>query len=251
MKKEKIAVILVSPENPDNIGAVARAVKNMGFEDLRLVKPPKAWRAKAKKMAMSADNILKNAKEYSSLQDAIRDLGLVIGTTRRAGSHRGAFLPFNEAVLKVRGSSYRHKIGILFGRESKGLANEESVLCDHLITIPTGSSYPSLNLAQAVMVVLFALSWERGTKKPAPHARALNKKEIEVAIAHFEEALKALGYKKGGADLLPRILRTFRGLIKRAGFLEPEAQMIKGLSRRIREKVLNGQKITDRIASPH
>ena len=237
MKKEKIAIILVSPENPDNIGAIARAVKNMGFVDLRLVEPPRTWRTKAKKMAMSAEDILKKGEEYSSLQDAIQDLGLVIGMTRRLGGHRGTFLPFDQAVSKARGSSHRQKIGIVFGRESKGLANEDSTLCDHLVTIPTGPSYPSLNLAQAVMVVLFALSRERDAKKAVSQERALNKKEIEVTIAHFEEALKALGYKKGGADLLPRILRTLRGFIKRGGLLEPEAQMIKGLSRKIREKI--------------
>ena len=237
MKKEKIAIILASPENPDNIGAAARAIKNMGFEDLRLVNPPRSWRTKAKKMAMSASDILTKGETFTSLQDAIQDLGLVIGTTRRLGGHRGTFLPFGKAVSKVRGGSYHQKIGILFGRESKGLSNEESALCDHLVTIPTGRSYPSLNLAQAVMVALFALSWDRSAKKTASHERAVNKKEIEGTIAHFEKALKALGYKKGGADLLPRILRTFRGLIKRGGLLEPEAQMIKGLSRKIREKV--------------
>ena len=238
MKKEKIAIILVSPENPDNIGAVARAVKNMGFVDLRLVAPPRAWRTKAKKMAVSAEDILKKGEEYSSLQDAIQDLGLVIGTTRRVGGHRGTFLPFNKAIAKIRGSSRHQKIGVVFGRESKGLANEDNALCDYLVTIPTGLVYPSLNLAQAVMVVLFALSWERRATRSLPRERALNKQEIEGTIAHFEEALKVLGYRVGGADLLPRILRTFRGLIKRGGLLEPEAQMIKGLSRKIREKIL-------------
>ncbi|OGX10973.1 MAG: hypothetical protein A2351_04135 [Omnitrophica bacterium RIFOXYB12_FULL_50_7] len=251
MKKEKIAIILVSPENPDNIGAVARAIKNMGFADLRLVEPPRNWRTKAKKMAMSAEDILKKGEEYPFLQDAIRDLGVVVGTTRRLGGHRGAFLPFDEMVSKVRGKSHAQKVGIVFGRESKGLANEDSALCDYLVTIPTGLAYPSLNLAQAVMVVLFALSWDRPNLRGAlmdrygdrsateatPYARALNQNEIEVTLAHFERALKALGYKKGGADLRPRILRTLRGLIKRGGLLEPEAQMIKGLSRKIREKI--------------
>ncbi len=253
MNTQNISVILVSPENCDNIGAVARAVKNMGFSDLRLVKPPRGWRVKAKKMAVTAADILKGATVFSSLQEAILDLGLVIGTTRRDGGHRGTFLPFNETVSEIRRSSLSRKAGIVFGRESKGLANEESDLCDHLVTIPTGTVYPSLNLAQAVMVTLFALSWEgpdlRAVAPVAPE-RALNKKEIEDTITHFTEALKALGYKKGGADLLPRILKTLRGLIKRAGLLEPEAQMIKGLSRKIRQKVLNDRKITDRMASP-
>jgi tRNA C32,U32 (ribose-2'-O)-methylase TrmJ len=87
------------------------------------------------------------------------------------------------------------------------------------------------------MVMLFVLSWDRGTIQEAPLLRALNKKEVENTISHFEEALKILGYKKGGANLRPRILQTLRGLIKRGGLLEPEAQMIKGLSRKIREKV--------------
>jgi tRNA/rRNA methyltransferase len=241
MQKENIAIILVFPENPDNIGAAARAIKNMGFSNLRLVRPPGSWRAKAKKMAVSAEDVLKKGKAYDSLQEAIRDLGLVIGTTRRSGGQRGPFLSFDKALARIRGNSHNRKIGIVFGRESKGLANEESALCDHLVTLPTGSSYPSLNLAQAVMVMLFALCRERRLEKKVPHERALNKKEIEITIAHFEEALKALGYKAGGADLLPRILRTLRGLIKRSGLLEPEAQMIKGLSRKIREKILNAR----------
>ncbi|MFH1800564.1 MAG: RNA methyltransferase [Candidatus Omnitrophota bacterium] len=239
MKKENIAIILVFPENPDNVGAAARAVKNMGFSNLRLVGPPRSWQVKAKKMAVSAEDILKKGVEYASLKDAIRDLGLVIGTTRRSGRQRGTFLSFDKTLAKIRGNSCNRKVGIVFGRESKGLANEESALCDHLVTLPTGSSYPSLNLAQAVMVMLFALCRERRIEKTVSRERILNKKKTEVAISHFEEVLKVLGYKKGGADLLPRILRTLRGLLKRSGLLEPEAQMIKGLSRKIREKILN------------
>ncbi len=239
MKTNQTAVILVCPENPDNIGAVARAVKNMGFSDLRLVTPPQRWRTKARKMAVSAEDVLKRALVFSSLQKAVSDLGTVVGTSRRGGGHRGVFLPFDAGISKLRTATFRQKVGIVFGRESKGLSNDESALCDYLVTIPTGAVYPSLNLAQAVMVMLFALIWHQREKTAPVLERALDKKGIEEAVAHFEQALHVLGYRRGGADLLPRILKTLRGLVKRAGLLEPEAQMIKGLSRRIREKVLS------------
>jgi len=239
MKTDRTVVILVCPENPDNIGAVARAVKNMGFSDLRLVTPPQGWRTKARKMAVSAEDVLKQALVFSSLQKAISDLGVVVGTSRRGGGHRGAFLPFDAGISKIREVTLRQKVGIVFGRESKGLSNDESDLCDYLVTIPTGAVYPSLNLAQAVMVMLFALIWHRRERVAPEMDRALDKKGIEETVVHFEQALHVLGYRRGGADLLPRILKTLRGLIKRAGLLEPEAQMIKGLSRRIREKVLS------------
>ena len=242
MKLGNIAVILVTPENPDNIGAVARAIKNMGFSDLRLIRPPRKWRVQGKKLAMSAADTLKKAIEYPSLQEAVRDLGLVIGTTRRKGGGRGTFLSFDQVVTKIRKSTARQKVGIVFGCESKGLANQDSGLCDHLVTIPTGKAYPSLNLAQAVMVMLFSISWRRDAQKVIHYERALNKQQIDITIQHFERALRVLGYRQGGADLLPRILQTLRGLIKRNGLLEPEAQMIKGLSRRITEKVLSGEK---------
>ncbi len=243
MNPARIAAILVAPENVDNIGAAARAVKNMGFSDLRLVRPPQNWKTKGKKMAMSAVDVLKKARPFESLAAATRDLTLVIGTTRRSGAGRGLFVSFPEAISMIREKSGSGKIGIVFGCESKGLANRDIQLCDHLVTIPTGVLYPSLNLAQAVMVTLFALSSTQNlrVKEDPSKGRFLTQKEILATMRHFEKALWALGYRKGGADLLPRILQTLRGLLKRSGLLEPEAQMIKGLSRRIKEKVLSCQ----------
>ncbi len=240
MDPENITVILVSPENVDNIGAVARAIKNTGFFELRLIHPPKSWRTKGKKMAMSAQDVLKKAQVFSSLKEATHDLHWVIGTTRRNSRGRGFFLPFPEALKRIRKMSSTIKTGIIFGCESKGLANKDIALCDKLVTIPSSPAYPSLNLAQAVMVTLFALfspvSHSRDIKK-SEEEKLLNKQEVRNTLCHFEKALRSLGYRKGGANLLPRILHTFQGLIKRSGLLEVESQMIKGLSRKIREKV--------------
>ncbi|HNX68387.1 MAG TPA: RNA methyltransferase [Candidatus Omnitrophota bacterium] len=252
MKPEHISVILVRPENIDNIGAVARAVKNMGFSDLRLVRPPTNWRTQGKKMAMSAGDILQKARVFGSLEETVRDLNLVVGTSRRRGSHRGNFCAFSKTVEKIRRNSKVKKTGLVFGCESKGLANEDIDQCDLLMTIPTGKVYPSLNLAQAVMVVLFSIATagKEGGEESPQAGSFLNRIAIEAALGHFEQALRVLGYREGGSDLLPRILQTLRGLIKRSGLLPAEAQMIKGLSRRISDKVLTKKRLScpeDRI----
>lgn len=241
MNPKNIITILVCPENPDNVGAAARAVKNMGFSELRIVNPPRQWLEKGKKMAVSAFDILRNAKSFSNLEKASADLQSLVGTTRRVSYSRGAFASFPEIVSKVQKISQKTKVGIVFGCESKGLANKDSKLCDYLVTIPTGKSYPSLNLAQAVMVMLFSIAFQKNFKKALRETSdpLLSKKDVGIALDHFEKALRALGYREGGAELLPRILQTMRGLIKRNGLLGKEAQMIKGLSRRIREKVLS------------
>ncbi|HOW58683.1 MAG TPA: RNA methyltransferase [Candidatus Omnitrophota bacterium] len=250
MKPEHIAIILVASENADNIGAVARAIKNMGFCDFRLVRPPRAWRSKGKKMAMSAADILKHAKVFSSTRDAIRDLNFIVGATRRRGSGRGSFLSFQEAIARIIRESRRHRVGIVFGCESKGLANQDLQLCDYAVTIPASDAYPSLNLAQAVMVILFSLAqWQGGQVQSKSQKKEifLNKRETEITLKHFAKALRVLEYQKGGANLLPRILQTTRGMIKRSGLLQKEAQMVKGLSRRICEKVLSCSKSKGRI----
>ena len=224
MKTRNIITILVCPENSDNIGAAARAIKNMGFSQLRLVRPPRHWQVKGKKMAMSAFDVLKKAKVFPSLQAASADLQKMVATTRRASLGRGRFIDFGEAASKVRHESKKIKIGLVFGCESKGLANKEIRLCDHLITIPAGKTYPSLNLAQAVMVVLFSVAFDRNLKTGpgTVNQGLLDKKAIGITLEYFESALRALGYREGGAELLPRILQTVRDLIKRSGLLEKE-----------------------------
>lgn len=251
MKPAHISIILVAPENVDNIGAAARAIKNMGFSDFRLVKPPRLWQKKGKKMAMAAGDILSKARVFPSLKEAVRNLNFTIGTTRRSGGKRGLFLEFSEMITMVCQKSNHQKIGLVFGCESKGLSNPDLQLCNYAVMIPASDAYPSLNLAQAVMVVLFSLY--KGRKQESVGQRKeelfLNKKETDITLGHFEKALRALDYKKKGANLLPRIFHTTQGLLKRSGLLPKEAQMIKGLSRRICEKVLSCQAVKGKITA--
>lgn len=232
-----IAIILVEPENPDNIGAVARAMKNMGLSDLRLVSPPKSWKKRGKKLAMSAADTLFAAKSYRKLSAAVTDLNFMIGTSRRTGQHRGRFEPFDKSIDKILKLSKSQKIGILFGKESKGLDRESTERCDWLIMIPSHEAYPSLNLAQAVMTVAFSLYRKSSGKQsfiPVHEKLFLaSKGEQREAMKQWEAALRGLNYTGPREDLLERILATTEGIFKRNGMLVSEAQMIKGLSRRI------------------
>jgi TrmH family RNA methyltransferase len=235
----RISIVLVEPENSDNIGACARAMKNMGFYNLRLVKPPRDWEQTGRKMAMRARDVLERAEVYPTLRGAIRDACLVIGTTRRSGAKRGAFLSFAETIKKIKKVSQKKPVAIVFGKESKGLDNKSLGTCDWVTTIPTGPAYPSINLAQAVMLVVFSLlhsKIRKETENPS-HGFYVSKKVTQDVLRRLGKALRVLGYEREGAGVLQRILVTFHGLLKRNGLLQSEAQMLRGISRRIGERI--------------
>ncbi len=227
-----IAFILVEPENPDNIGAAARAMKNMGLEDLRLVKPPADWKSKGRKMAVNAADLLEKARAFESLEEALSDCHFVIGTTRRSGPKRGVFISFPEALHRLRKTSGKKQTAaVLFGKESKGLDNAALRRCNFLTALPAHSGYPSLNLAQAVMVTAFSLfSFEEKKGAAGSPPDLVPQKDIEDILEGIRLALRALDYKTGLQD---RITATFHGLLKRGGLIESEAQMLRGLCRRI------------------
>lgn len=236
-----IAIVLVEPENPSNIGAVARAMKNMGLDKLFLVKPPLLWQENAMRMAVGAFDVLKRAHEFSSLEEALKDIHFVVGTTRRNRSKARNFLPYDRAIKKTLRVSAKQPCAILFGKESKGLDNSSLAHCDWLTTIPVHPAYPSINLAQAVILVAFSLFHQNPhieKVRESVHSDSLYyvpKKEIKEMLNQFKSALKVLDYEREGGDVMGRILVTLSGLLKRSGLIPSEVQMLKGLSRRIRE----------------
>ena len=235
----KVSIVLVEPERPGNIGAVARAMKNMGFFDLRLIRPPKNWEELGKKMAVQAHDILDKASVFSSVRRAVSDRQWVIATTRRQGMRRGIFRDFKQAIAEIHRESHHRHVAILFGKESKGLSNRDLAACDWAMTIPSHPGYPSINLAQAAMLVLFSLFMRDKKQKSSTKdfkPPLIPKKEIQEVLKRFKRPLKILGYAEEGGDVIGRILTTLHGLIKRGGLTQSEAQMIKGLSRRIVEK---------------
>lgn len=235
--KDNVSFILVEPREPGNIGASARAMKNMGFRNLELIKPREFLTEEARQMACNAVDLLEQAGSFSSFDDAVEGKSMIIGTTRRLGKRRGVILPLKEGVKKIITAAKKNRIAVLFGREDKGLNNREVAECGFLMTIPSDPSSPSLNLAQSVLLTAYELS--RGTYM-AEAPKLVERRELEMLYRHIRSTLKLLEYiPRGNRDLEMRIMRNLKQLIGRAGLTEWELKMLRGLCTRIEKKTGN------------
>ena len=151
-------IVLVEPARGGNIGASARAMKTMGFRNLRTVGRSPIDGDEARAFAHGATEILAHANEYPSLEEAVCDCDLVVGTTARRRGKRSEYLTPDQLKEFLSTAPRGNRIAIVFGPEERGLSNDELRVCDVVSTVPMRSSYPSLNLSQAVMVYTYALS---------------------------------------------------------------------------------------------
>ncbi|ADM09742.1 hypothetical protein PB2503_08434 [Parvularcula bermudensis HTCC2503] len=228
-------VILVRPQLGQNIGATARAMLNFGLKGLRLVAPRDGWpNADAKAMAAGAAEVLDGVRVFGTVAEAVADCHYVVATTAR---HRGVFLPVHTPVdtageLRVR-AARAERTAILFGAEKAGLETEEVAHAHALVTIPVNPAFPSLNLAQAVLVVAYEWAQAAGAaplftspyqEDPATQA------EREQLFTHLSTALDRAGYfypshKRevlshnlrtllANADLSPSELRVLHGVVR-------------------------------------
>ena len=229
--EDNIHFVLVGPTEPGNIGAAARAIKNMGFSRLLLVNPVPYLTDEARAMACRAKNVLEKSRVYKSIQKAIAGKSLIVGTTRRLGSRRGPILDVRAAALRIRKTASSSRVAILFGNEHTGLTSRELDACGLVLTIPSASPCPSLNLAQSVMIAAYELSRAETTAKPP---LLLGNEELQRLYRRFAKTLRLLGYgRKGDKDLNVEIIRNLKRLIGRAGLTEWELSMLLGLCSRI------------------
>src|SRR5215472_2623526 len=196
MASDKFAFVLFRPQAAGNVGAAARALKNMGFDDLRLVGRGPLNDREAVKMAVHADDLLANAKVYPSLTEAIADCSIAVGTTSRRGGYRSRAMPLRAAATELAAIAGANKIAIVFGREDHGLTNRELKACHRLVTIPTAPEYPSLNLAQAVMVVAYELrlAADAGGPRASTAMELAPAVEVEAMLARMSAALTEIGF---------------------------------------------------------
>jgi tRNA/rRNA methyltransferase len=247
-ERDRIEVVLVSPRNPLNIGAAARAMANFGFARLTVVAPYEAhWREA--KSAVGASDLLQNAKRAESLADALADCTLVVGT----GSleHRKPeqpVIPLPEVAPRVRDEIARGgQVALVFGSEKRGLAQEDLAHCHLLAVIPTDPKQPSMNLGQAVAVCLYELcsrlptcatelgapgpshlgTWEAAPfDDPAAAAR-----DLELLAGVVEETMLAANYSPPAMRKANR--HDLDLLLRRLALTGRDAVRILGLFRRI------------------
>lgn len=228
------AVVLVEPQGARNIGSVSRAMLNYGLNDLRLVNPQVDHLTfEARQMAVKAAPLLDNARVFSSLNEALADSVLSIGTTRRFGRYREDLLHPDEAARQLLEVAGLGPTALVFGREDKGLTTAELDLCQQLLTIPSNPDLPSLNLAQAVVICLYELNKMRGRLSGCTHGRqklAANH-ELEDLYQHLRRSLVHIGYLNPQNP--DHILRSFRRLLGRSGLSPREVRILRGLCNQI------------------
>ncbi len=233
--KDNIYFILIEPREPGNIGAAARAMKNMGFNKLELVNPAPFHTREAKWMSCQAYDMVKNAIVYKSFKEAINEKNLVIGTTRRLGKRRGIILPLRDSLKRIISAAKNNKIAILFGRERIGLLNKEVDSCGFMITIPSEPEAGSLNLSQSVMLVAYELA-QKTYKTESPEF--IKNERLDGLYERIEYLLKVLEYiPRGDRQLGKKIMKNLKHFIGRAGLTEWELNMLQGLCAQIENKI--------------
>lgn len=238
--KNNIYFMLVEPKESGNIGAAARAIKNMGFKNLCLINPPAQLTDEAQWLARNALDVLESAPSFSDLKSAISDKALVAGTSRRTGKGRGLFFSVEEGARKIFETSVQNnKIAILFGRESTGLLNKEVKECGFLMTIPSSKEQPSLNISQAVLLTAYELSKaEYRMSHRAKDVRLIDHESLTALYDRIAETLKLLEYiPRGDRDLENKILQNLKFFIGRSGITEWESKMLYGLCSQIEKKL--------------
>jgi tRNA (cytidine32/uridine32-2'-O)-methyltransferase len=231
LQTEHITIILVRPQSPGNIGAVARAMRNMGLQRLALVQPERFPHPEARMMACGATDLLHQARVYPGLQDAIADCHWLIGTSARRRRYRKPPLTPRELAHALPELCQNYRVGILFGPEDSGLTAQELNLCHARVVIPTVAAATSLNLAQAVMVVCYEIMQARYRPSALPEVRLAAMGDIEAMYEHLRQAFNVRGFSD--AQSVERVLLRLRHIFERTGLEPRDVRLLRGIARQL------------------
>lgn len=263
--KNNISIILVEPQLGENIGTTARAMLNFGFENLILVNPRDDWPNEyAIKAAAGAIKVIEKTRVFKNLEDAMSEFNFAFSTTIRP---RDMVKPVN-GLEKMAEKSYKklemkQKIAFIFGREKSGLTNHQISLTDEIIEIPTNKNFSSLNLAQAVILVVselnrFGVSYAK-EEIVIPDSFPANKKDLISFFNHLERALDDSGFLKP-VEKKPTMMMNIRNIFNRSNLTDQEVKTLRGVITALlrwpsneynEEKIKNIKKIADGNSNKH
>ncbi|MGH8251353.1 MAG: RNA methyltransferase [Steroidobacteraceae bacterium] len=239
---DSIRIVLVDTSHPGNIGASARAMKNMGLSSLVLVRPKSHPDAESIARASAAADLLRHARVTQSVDDAIADCGLVIGASARPRSARHRVLDARAAAAELVAADSARPAAVLFGGERNGLANEELAHCHAVLRIPADPQYGTLNLAQAVQIVCYELRLAAdaaaGRAAAEPALAPASASSLAALFRHLDTVLARIGFLHDGneAQLAPRLQRLFA----RAVPDDAEVRILRGLLAAIERRIGSG-----------
>lgn len=248
---DNIRVVLVNTSHPGNIGAAARAIKNMGLRQMYLVAPRDFPADRATWRAANASDILDAAVVVETLDEAIGDCGLVVGTSARDRRIPWPSLAPRECGEKIWHEARHHQVALVFGREDRGLTNDELHKCTYHVHIPANPDYSSLNLAAAVQVLTYEIRMAALAEKTRSERYSQNwdvppakMAELELYYTHLEQALVDLGFHDRAN---PRQTMTrLRRLFNRIRPDNMELSIMRGVLTAIQNAVYRLEKSVDR-----
>jgi TrmH family RNA methyltransferase len=224
-----IRIVMVHTSHPGNVGAAARAMKNMCLDRLFLVRPRDFPSDAAVARAAGADDVLRSAQVVDTLADAVADCRVVIGASARLRSVNWPLLTPRQAAATAIAEAPRSPVSIVFGRESSGLSNDELDLCTHLVHIPTNPEFSSLNVAMAIQVIAYELMLASGAGLPEREqaVQLASNAEMEGLFAHLAQALDDIGFVDQRRS--QKLMRRLRRLFHRASPASDEVNILRGI----------------------
>ena len=226
----QLTIVLARTRNPLNIGAAARAMQNFGVHDLRLVTPYEASFREARS-AIGAGAVLREAREFATVAEAVADCRLVVGTTAARGRELAQRLVgLQHAAAPMLAALAQGPVALLFGSEKHGLTREDLDHCHWLVRIASDAAQPSMNLGQAVAVCLWELARETTAPAMEEEPRALSA-DVERLSGLVMEALDAVGYTH--PETAASNAADVRRMLRRLNITDTDTHLVLGMVRKL------------------
>lgn len=247
MALSNIRFVLVRPTHPGNVGAAARAMKNMSLRSLYLVAPESYPDPQAMDRAAGAADLLQNAIICDTLDTALKDCHLVMGTTARQRRLEWPMLAPDTCARRLLAGAHEGPVALLFGQERTGLLNTELDRCQYVVTIPADKDFSSLNLACAVQILAYEIyrasqAYPEANISEFRVERPVKSEEMQMFYRHLQEVLEQVGFLDPSNPRL--LMRRLARLFNRAGFDHNELNIMRGILTSVQQNLANLDKNT-------